>query len=124
MKRRDFLKAAPATMLPFLIGGFSIKAFADNPFLHNMIQSGASDKVLVLIQLIGGNDGLQTLIPLDQYANIMNARSNIAIAEKDALKISDKNALHPNMTGMLNLFNDGKIAIIQNVGYPQPNFSH
>jgi uncharacterized protein (DUF1501 family) len=124
MKRRDFLKAAPATMLPFLIGGFSIKAFADNPFLHNMIQSSASDKVLVLIQLIGGNDGLQTVIPLDQYANIMNARSNIAIAEKDALKISDKNALHPNMTGILNLFNDGKIAIVQNVGYPQPNFSH
>jgi uncharacterized protein (DUF1501 family) len=127
MKRRDFLRAVPATMLPFLVGGFSVKAFANNPFLNAMLpQGGASDKVLVLIQLIGGNDGLQTVIPLDQYSEIMAARSNIAIKESDALtmKITDLNALHPNMTGMKNLYTDGKLAIVQNVGYPQPNFSH
>ncbi len=126
MKRRDFLKAAaPATILPFLVGGFSVKAFANNPFLQAMMpQGGSSDRVLVLIQLIGGNDGLQTLIPLDQYSNIMAARANIAIAEKDTLKISDKNAFHPNFAAMQNLFKDGKLGIVQNVGYPQPNFSH
>jgi uncharacterized protein (DUF1501 family) len=125
MKRRDFLKSVPATVLPFVVGGFSVKAFANNPFLNAMLpQGGASDKVLVLIQLIGGNDGLSTLIPLDQTSQIMAARSNIAIDETTTLKISDKNGLHPNMTGMKNLFTDGKLAIVQNVGYAQPNFSH
>ena len=112
-------------MLPFLVGGFSVKAFANNPFLSALLpQSGSSDRVLVLVQLIGGNDGLQTVIPLDQYSNIMAARSNIAIAEKSTLKITDTNGLHPNLTGIQNLFKDGKLAIVQNVGYPQPNFSH
>src|SRR5438046_3078913 len=124
MKRRDFLKAAPATMLPFMLGGFSVKAFANNPFLNAMTEGITNDKVFVLIQLIGGNDGLQTVIPLDQYSAIMTARQNIAIPETQVLKITDNNALHPNMTKMQNLYKDGKLAIIQNVGYAQPNFSH
>jgi uncharacterized protein (DUF1501 family) len=126
MKRRDFLKAAaPATVLPFLVGGYSIKAFANNPFIHSLTASGVpSNRVLVLIQLIGGNDGLNTVIPLDQYAGIMAARANIAIAESSVLKLSSTVGLHPNLAGMQNLFSDGKLAIIQNVGYPSPNFSH
>jgi uncharacterized protein (DUF1501 family) len=126
MKRRDFLRAAaPAALLPFLVGGYSIKAFASNPFLHSLITSGVpSDRVLVLIQLIGGNDGLQTVIPLDQYPAIMAARSNIAIAEADVLKLTLAIGLHPVLTGMQRLFTEGKLAIVQNVGYPTPNFSH
>ncbi len=126
MKRRDFLKAAaPATILPFLVGGFSLKAFANNPFLNSLNPTGnTNDNILVLIQLIGGNDGLQTVIPLDQYSELNAARSNIIILEKDILKLSDTVGLHPNFIGMQNLFNDGKLAIVQNVGYPQPNFSH
>jgi uncharacterized protein (DUF1501 family) len=126
MKRRDFLKAAaPATILPFLVGGFSVKAFANNPFLQTLIQNNSSsDQVLVLIQLIGGNDGLQTVIPLDQYSALNAARSNIIIPEKDILKITDTVGFHPNFTGMQNLLNEGKLGVVQNVGYPQPNFSH
>jgi uncharacterized protein (DUF1501 family) len=125
MKRRDFLKAAPATLLPFLVGGYGVKAFASNPFLHSLInESVPTDRVLVLIQLIGGNDGLQTVIPLDQYDAIMAARANIAIAAKDTLQIESLIGLHPGFLGMQNLYKDGKLAIIQNVGYPTPNFSH
>ncbi len=126
MKRRDFLRAAaPAALLPFLVGGYSVKAFANNPFLHSLMASGVpSDRVLVLIQLIGGNDGLQTVIPLDQYAAIMAARLNIAIPEKDVLKLSTTVGLHPVLTGMQTLYAQGKLAIVQNVGYPTPNFSH
>ncbi len=126
MKRRDFLKAAaPVTVLPFLVGGFSLKVFANNPFLNSLVtQSNNSDRVLVLVQLIGGNDGLQTVIPLDQYDAIIAARANIAIAEKDALKISPTLGFHPNFTGMKNLLNDGKLAVVQGVGYPSPNLSH
>ena len=125
MKRRDFLKAAaPATVLPFFVGGFSIKAFANNPFLQTLMQNESSDRVLVLIQLIGGNDGLSTLIPLDQYSQMSKARANILIAEKDTLKITDTLAFHTQFSGMQNLFKQGKLAIVQNVGYPTPNFSH
>ena len=126
MKRRDFLKAAaPATLLPFFMGGYSVKAFAKNPFLNAMIQSGvSSDRILVLVQLIGGNDGLNTVIPLDQYSEIMAARGDVAVLESERIKITDTIGFHPNFTGMQTLFNQGKLAVVQGVGYPQPNYSH
>jgi len=126
MKRRDFLRAAaPAALLPFLVGGYSVRAFANNPLLNSLIASGVpSDRVLVLIQLIGGNDGLQMVIPLDQYAEIMAARANIALPETTVLKLTNTIGLHPVLGGMQSLFTQGKLAIIQNVGYPTPNFSH
>ncbi len=129
MKRRDFLRVAAQTstaaVLPLMLGGFSLQAFARNPFLHAMVpESGGSDRVLVLVQLIGGNDGLQTMIPLDQYSKLAKARPLGAIPENELLGITPTNAFHPNLGGMQNLFKDGKLAIVQNVGYPQPNFSH
>jgi uncharacterized protein (DUF1501 family) len=85
-----------------------------------------NDHVLVIIQLNGGNDGLNTVIPLDGYASYFNARSNIAIPEKKVLRVKGSDAIgfHPSMTGMQSLFNDGKLSVIQAVGYPNPNFSH
>src|SRR5439155_2753364 len=124
MKRRDFLKvAAPATILPFVVGGYAVKAFANNPFLHTLMPDGGitNDRVLVLVQLIGGNDGLNTVIPLDEYSKLIAARPTTAIAETDALKITDTNAFHPNFSQMQRLYQDGKLAIVQNVGYPNPN---
>ena len=130
MKRRDFLRNSipTATLLPALIGGFSVKAFAaDNHFMQAL--AGATvdtDKVLVLIQLNGGNDGLNMVIPIEGYGNYYNARNNIAIAQNKVLALNgnNKTGLHPSMTGMQTLFNEGKLAIVQAVGYPSPNFSH
>ncbi|NBX80530.1 MAG: DUF1501 domain-containing protein, partial [Flavobacteriales bacterium] len=82
------------------------------------------DRVLVLIRLNGGNDGLNTLIPLDQYSKLTIQRPNILIPENQLLSLTADNALHPSMTGMKNMFNDGKLSIIQNVGYPEQNRSH
>ena len=127
MKRRNFLKnVAPLVVLPGLINGFSFKAYGALPLLDALANAGNTDHVLVLIQLNGGNDGLNTVIPLDQYSAYTNARSNIAIAEKAVLKLNGVNAtgLHPAMTGLQQKFNDGKIKIIQSVGYPSPSFSH
>lgn len=128
MKRRDFLKyTAPAAVLPAIINGFSIKAFAASPLLAALEGAGAdNDHVLVMIQLTGGNDGLNMLIPLDVYGKYQAARTNIAIAEGRVLKLVNyqKAGLHPTMTGVQQLYNDGKVCLVQSVGYPSPNFSH
>lgn len=127
MKRRDFFKnVAPMVVLPGLINGFSFKAYGALPLLDALANAGNDDHVLVLIQLNGGNDGLNTVIPLDQYSAYTNARSNIAIAENSVLKLNGVNGtgLHPAMTGLQQKFNDGKVKIIQSVGYPSPSFSH
>ncbi|WP_315820505.1 DUF1501 domain-containing protein [Paraflavitalea speifideaquila] len=85
-----------------------------------------TDKVLVLVQLNGGNDGLNMVIPIEFYANYYNARKNIAIPQNKVLSLNGttKTALHPGMPGMQILFNEGKLSIVQSVGIPAPSFSH
>jgi uncharacterized protein (DUF1501 family) len=126
MKRREFLRtAAPATILPAVINGFSLKAFgAESPLAQLLNGATPTDHVLVIVQLSGGNDGLNTVIPIDGYANYFNARSNIAIPDTKILKLTDKTGLNPAMTGMKALYDDGKLGVVQAVGYPTPNFSH
>lgn len=127
MNRRHFLKTTiPSVALPALFGGISMRAIASSPFLQALAGDVDSGKVLVLIQLTGGNDGLNTVIPLDQYDAYMAARSNIAIPTSKLLSLEgfDHTALNPAMTAMQQLFNDGKMSIVQSVSYPQPNFSH
>ncbi|MBP6334555.1 MAG: DUF1501 domain-containing protein [Bacteroidia bacterium] len=127
MKRRDFLrKTIPATVLPSLLNGYSFKAFSSSPLINALSNSVITDHVLVLIQLNGGNDGLNTVIPLDQYSNLALARPNLLIPDTQVLPIYSTldTGLHPAMTGMQQLFNDGKVSIVQGVGYPSPNFSH
>lgn len=128
MKRREFIKtSAPVALLPFFMNGFAIRAYADSPILQALATAGSNtDRVLVLIQLNGGNDGLNTVIPLDQYSNLSMARANIMISESKVLKLTglDATGFHPKMTGMRDLYNNGMISIVQGVGYPQPNYSH
>jgi len=127
MKRKDFIKnVAAGVMLPAFLNGISLKALAGTSLAHSLRHLMDNDKVLVLIQLAGGNDGLNTVIPLDQYAAYLSARTNIALPEDKLLHLNgfDKTALHPSMTEMQQLFNDGKLGIIQSVSYPKPNFSH
>jgi uncharacterized protein (DUF1501 family) len=130
MKRRDFLRSTlpTATIVPAVINGFSVKAYtAQNPIVQALMGATTdTDKVLVMIQLNGGNDGLNMVIPIDGYGNYVNARSNIAIPQNRILTLSgnDKTGLHPSMTGLQTLYNEGKLSIVQAVGYPSPNFSH
>lgn len=128
MKRRDFLRyTAPATILPTFINGFSIKAFAASPFLAALEKTAVdNDHVLVMIQLNGGNDGLNMVIPLDQYGKYQTARENIAIPENRVLRLAGqtKTGIHPAMQGIRQLYDEGHVSIIQSVGYPSPNFSH
>lgn len=128
MKRKEFLKkVALAGSAPFIIDGLSFKTYAAPPMLKAIAEASAKNgRVFILIQLNGGNDGLNTIIPTDQYSNLSAARNNILINESKVLKLNGVNGtgLHPSMTAIQTLFNEGKINIVQSVGYPNPNFSH
>jgi uncharacterized protein (DUF1501 family) len=117
MNRRDFLnKAGIITAGTILIPSF-LKA---NMFSNKLL---LAKKRLVVIQLSGGNDGLNTVVPfgLDEY---YNNRSAIGIEEKDLLKIDDKFGWHPKLKGLYDLHEAGLLSIINSVGYPNPNRSH
>lgn len=128
MQRRKFLKySAQAAALPTFINGFSVKAFGASSLLNALAKSAEeNDHVLVMIQLIGGNDGLNMIVPLDVYAEYQAARTNIAIPEGSVLPLVNniKTGLHPAMTGLQQLYDNGKVCIIQSVGYPSPDYSH
>jgi uncharacterized protein (DUF1501 family) len=131
MNRRKFLRnTVPAAVtMPALLNGFSFTAHGaeTNHMLTGLLGDAASnDHILVLIQLGGGNDGLNMVVPLDMYANYYNARPNVAIQQSRVLRLdgTDKSGLHPAMTEMQNMYNDGKMNIVQSVGYANQNFSH
>jgi uncharacterized protein (DUF1501 family) len=85
--------------------------------------SGKDGKILVVVQLSGGNDGLSTVIPYgdDKY---YQARTAISHQPKDILKIDNYVGLHPNLTPLKAMFDAGDLAVVQGVGYPNPNRSH
>src|SRR6187549_156270 len=122
MKRRDFLRTSvPAVVLPTVINGFSVKAFgAESPLAQLLNGSTPNDHVLVIVQLSGGNDGLNTVIPIDTYSSYFNARSNIAIPQNLILPLTPKTGLNPAMTGMKAMYDEGKLSIVQAAGYPTP----
>lgn len=128
MKRRTFLRnSLSVTALPLLLNGLPIKVLGKGSMLETALQnSTATDRVLVIIQLSGGNDGLNTVIPLDQYTNLSNARANIMIADNKVLALNDTavTGLHPSMAGIQDLYNNKMSTIIQGVSYPDPNYSH
>lgn len=123
MNRRNFLKTSGALGVPTLFGAGQLAA-APLSALNQLLLSSDTDRVLVLIQLTGGNDGLHTLVPLDQYANLAQVRSNIILPQNSLLGLTPNAAFHPVMSGMQNLFLDGKLSAIQSVGYPNQNRSH
>lgn len=133
MNRRHFLSYLSSSFaLPVSIDGYGAKALAQHsPFLQALMGlAGATDKVLVIIQLQGGNDGLNMVIPLDQmstYNTLRNAgtSTSIAIPEAKVLALGTTGmGLHPAMTGLHSLYNDGKLSVVQGVSYPNPSFSH
>lgn len=121
MKRRKFLQASGAISVPLILNGFKLNALASSGYFNSMEEN---DKVLVLIRLDGGNDGLNMIIPKDQYSGLAAVRSNIMLPENSILDLSDTVAIHPSMTGAHSLFQEGKMNVIQSVGYPNQNRSH
>jgi uncharacterized protein (DUF1501 family) len=122
INRRNFLRGSAAAGLVSLGGippAFLCRAALANA--EKRVQPG--ERILVIVQLEGGNDGLNTVIPYtdDEY---YKARPGIGIARGTALKLDDTHGLHPQLTGFKSLFDDGMLSVIQGVGYPQQDRSH
>ncbi len=123
--RRNFLRSLGLTTIgaSFSLQGKAISSFADNKILRALSNSENEDRILVLIRLDGGNDGLNTIVQRgnDEYYKI---RPSIAITEENMWNLSDEIGM-PNTTISLEpLWKDGRMKVIHNVGYPQPNYSH
>lgn len=126
--RREFLRttilgsAACWTMPLFLERTFSLMG-AEAAQSMTQLATGKDGPILVVLQLAGGNDGLNTVIPYadDEY---YKHRPRLAIPATDVLKLNDHVGFHPNMAGMRDLLEAGELSVLQGVGYPNPNRSH
>jgi len=122
MKRRKFLQSSAALSIPVALNGMSVAHLPYLAPLGNLEEE--SDRVLVLVQLIGGNDGLNTLIPLDKYDRLMELRGDIMMPQSQVLGIDNDMGLHPQLSGLKSLYEEAQIGIVQDVGYPNQNRSH
>jgi uncharacterized protein (DUF1501 family) len=126
--RRRFLRTS-------ILGGalsWSVPAFLERTFFSldalaadSPIQTatGKDGRILVVLQLAGGNDGLNTLVPYENDA-YFRARPTLAIPKSNVLSLADGFGLHPSLVGLKSLHDDGHLATLHGVGYPNPNRSH
>src|SRR5436190_18047661 len=126
--RRDFLRTtALGSAFTWTVPAFLAHTFAQ-------LQADAADKgmrtttgkdgsILVILQMAGGNDGLNTIIP---YSNdhYQSARPRLGLRPKQLLKINDDLAFNSNLAGLKALYDEGQLSVVQGVGYPNPNRSH
>ncbi len=116
IKRKEFIQIGSLATASLMVPKF-LKAFEG----QSMVLPG--NKVVVVLQLSGGNDGLNTVIPVrnDLY---YKARPKLGIVKDKALSVTDEVSLHPALSGFKELYDDGSLAILNNVGYPNPDRSH
>ena len=116
LKRKEFLQIGSLATASMMLPKF-MKAFETPGFVP------PGNKVLVILQLSGGNDGLNTVIPVrnDIYYKV---RPKLGIEREAALQLTDEAALHPALTGLKELYDNGSLGILNNVGYPNPDRSH
>lgn len=115
INRRKFLQAGSLASASLMMPKF-LKAFEKRKL-------EADDKILVVVQLSGGNDGLNTVIPYrnDIYYKV---RPELGIRRSDALALNDELGIHPALKGLKSLYDDGALGVLNNVGYPNPDRSH
>lgn len=134
MNRRKFLEmiSMAGVGTPFLLNGMPSRFM--NQFMDfNFSCDAVNERVLVILRLAGANDGLNTVIPVNQYDNYANLRPNIKIAQTGTgayipldttVALTKQVGLHPSMTGFKSLYDSGKLTLLNGVGYPNPNYSH
>ena len=120
LTRRDFMKSTAL----ITAGGMAPQFLSLTAQAANQVIGGfKDDRVLVVIQLAGGNDGLNTVVPYEDDL-YHNARPQLRLGEDRLIKLGDNLALNNSLKGLADLYNDGQLALIQGVGYPNPDRSH
>jgi uncharacterized protein (DUF1501 family) len=112
----------------FLLGaasGLALVGHSDGFFARALAQTGApnDDRVLVVVYFQGGNDGLNTVVPFGMPA-YYKYRPTLAVTQNDVLRINDTVGLNPQLKPFKDLYDKGQVAIVQGVGYPNPDYSH
>ena len=135
MKPEEILRTRREFLRTTVLGGalaWTVPAFLSNTFsalnAHaadsaTQVTTGRDGSILVVLQMAGGNDGLNTVVPFsnDHYRQ---ARPRLALPANDVLKLSDAIGFHPSLTGFKSLYDSGNLGVIQGSGYPNPNRSH
>jgi len=134
MKRRKFIQiSSTGSLAGFMLNGHVVNAFTRTKLLNNVSEDVIRDRSMVMIQLSGGNDGLNSVIPKNQYDKYASIRPTIRIKESGintgieldtTLGVQDQALLHPNLLAFKELWDEGKLNIVHGVGYPQLNKSH
>lgn len=112
MNRRTFIRAAGAAA-----------AVSWLPWPAQAASARGERRLLVLVELKGGNDGFNTLVPYTD-AEYYRLRPSVAIPREQVLSLDARAGLHPELRPLLTLWQAGELALVQNVGYPKPNLSH
>ncbi len=121
--RTSFLGAAASWTLPIFLEKtfFALDAMAADSLVQTT--TGKDGTILVVLQMAGGNDGLNTVVPFADDA-YHRARPKLALPPDKILRLNSYAGLNPKLPGLKSLFDDGHLAVIQGVGYPNPNRSH
>lgn len=120
--RREFLKTSLGTSALLALGP-GVPTFLSRTTANAAGRSGADNKILVMVQLGGGNDGLNTVIPYedDEYGR---NRTTLRFKANEVHKIDSQLGFHPQTKGLSRLYQEGRLGIVQGVGYPKPNGNH
>ena len=136
MRRRSFLKKIPAIAgASFTLNSIPLRVMAEKSHFLRLAEQSANDRVLIILQLHGGNDGLNMVIPSGKYDEYYFRRPNIAIPRLNSSRrlieldntipeSENRIGLHPDMIGMKDLYDRGRLAVVQGVSYPNNNGSH
>ncbi len=134
MRRRDFIRSSVLAGSTISLGGISLNLLGKESKMAMLAEQSTNDRVLVILQMHGGNDGLNSVIPIVEYDHYYSRRANIAIPRKDnnrslipldgTLPPASQVGLHPDMGAMKDLYDTGRLGIVQGVSYKNNNGSH
>ena len=135
MERRKFIKKLGfAAGVPIAFHGVPLQLMGSHQNIQRLAAQSTNDRVLVILQMNGGNDGLNTFIPLEAYDHYYSRRANIAIPYKSGRRTlipldstvngADQVGLHPDMQDFKDMYDHGKAAVFQGVSYEKNNGSH
>jgi len=122
INRREFLfRSFGAATVSAMVPRFAV---AGTRFLEESVAAGASSRVLVVVELAGGNDGLNTVVPYTDPLYAGTYRRTIGVPASAVLDLNGTLGFNPVMTGLKSLWDAGRVAVVEGVSYPNPNLSH